>query len=164
MPTQAMILSRYSTKALIDSSNWSPTQAITVTSKSALVQELVYEGVIERRQTQVLDIRKGWQMFRLVSLIRKHPEELRSLLVHNEQTSCLNVNDMLNLFHFGVPKDEREQTTTVWCMAETLDRSSEEPGKLLSEYVRHNTVMVNKAFWSRFTVHILRISLLLVLL
>ena len=90
--------------ALINASNWSPTQAITATTKSSLLQQLVYEEVIEKRHKQILDLKKGLQMFRLVSLMRRYPHQLQSLLVYK----------MLGLFHFGEHDNEKQKATITW--------------------------------------------------
>ena len=98
--------------ALINASNWPPTQSITTSSKSTLLQELIYEEVIEKRRKQIRNMRKGLRIFKLVSLMRKYPRQLRPLLVYSD--SSLNVDTMISLFQFGCYKDKSKQIIISW--------------------------------------------------
>ena len=59
--------------ALVNASSWPPTQAITMSSKATLIQELLYyEEVIGKRVSQIADLRKGLEHVGLVTLITRH--------------------------------------------------------------------------------------------
>ena len=113
--------------ALINASNWSPTQAITATTKCSLLQQLVYEEVIEKRHKQILDLKKGLQMFCLVSLMRRYPHQLRSLLVYDG--SVLDAEKMLGLFHFGEHDNEKQKATIIWFKEYIQEQSTEKEGE-----------------------------------
>lgn len=122
-----VILDKNENMALINASNWFPTQKITMASKASLLQELVYEELIEKRYKQILDLRKGLQMFRLVSLMRKHPDQLKSLLVYD--SFLLDADTMLGLFKFGpTHENEQEKTAVLWLKGYIQARGTEEKG------------------------------------
>ena len=121
-----VVLDKNENMALVNASNWPPTQRITTASKSSLLQELVYEELLEKRYKQILDLRKGLQMFRLVSLMRRYPDQLRSLLVYGG--SSLDAETMLGLFQFGSREDERERATLLWLKEYIKARSTEKEG------------------------------------
>lgn len=84
--------------ALINSSNWSPVEIITLENKATLLQDLVYTEIIDKRQNQLQHLRDGLNHFNVVDLCSTDPSKFRFLFVYQEDT--LTCERMLNLISF----------------------------------------------------------------
>lgn len=75
-------------------------------------------GISGTRFTQILDLRKDLQMFRLTSLMRRYPDQLHTLLVYGG--SYLDTETMLYLFNFGSTHDDERERATYSTFAERV--------------------------------------------
>lgn len=91
------ILSVPENMTIINSSKWSPVQPINIMTKSTLLQQLIYEEVIDKRHCQLNGMKKGLEYFGLVSLCKRYPEKLCPILVHQEKP--LEASTFINLFN-----------------------------------------------------------------
>ena len=69
--------------ALINSSGWSPVKQVTVTTKTELVQGLIFNEVVYKRDKQLRALRKGLENLGLLKLLQMNPE-LKNLLVFEQ--------------------------------------------------------------------------------
>ena len=69
-----VVLDKPDNMAIVNCSKWSPTQPITPVTKSSLLQELIYEEVVDKRHKQIAGLRKGLQHFSMVTLLKCHPK------------------------------------------------------------------------------------------
>lgn len=90
------ILSIPENMTIINSSKWSPVQPINIMTKSTLLQQLIYEEVIDKRHCQLNGIKRGLEYFGLVSLCKRYPEKLCAILVYQEKP--LEASTFVNLF------------------------------------------------------------------
>jgi len=49
--------------------HWLPTQPITPVKKASLLQELVYEEIVDRRHKQIVGLRKGLQQLNIMDVL-----------------------------------------------------------------------------------------------
>ncbi len=70
-----------SVMAIINHSRWSITESITKSNKSALLQQLIWEEVIIRREHNMKAFRRGMRILGIVDLLQRHPLLTRPLLV-----------------------------------------------------------------------------------
>ena len=74
------ILDTAKNMALINSSGWSPIQVITVNNKTSLLQGLIYEEIVRKRQNQIISLCRGLEK---LDLCRSHPELMRDVFVYS---------------------------------------------------------------------------------
>ena len=58
--------------SIINSSGWPVTQQITLANKTALLQGLIFDEVIAKRQDHIAAFQKGLENLKVMALIRKH--------------------------------------------------------------------------------------------
>ena len=78
------VLENSSVMAIINRSRWSITEAITKSNKSALLQQLIWEEVVLRREENLRAFRRGMSALGIVDLLQCHPVLTRPLLVFEE--------------------------------------------------------------------------------
>ena len=54
------VLDKPDNMAIVNCSKWSPTQPITPVTKSSLLQELIYEKVVDKRHKQIAGAIHAW--------------------------------------------------------------------------------------------------------
>ena len=112
--------------SLVDSSRWSTTASINMNTKGALIQVLIMDEVIGKRQIQMENLRKGLTKFSgFFSLCQKYPEKCKSLFVYTDQDVTYDVflklmapvfdntgthGDILTWFTDYLKEREREKT------------------------------------------------------
>ena len=67
---------------IINSSKWSPVQPVNIMTKSTLLQQLIYEEVIDKRHCQLNGIKRGLEYFGMV-LSSVHLLLSKTKLYHN---------------------------------------------------------------------------------
>ena len=68
--------------ALVNSSGWCTTKAITMSNKMQLIQGLIFHETVLKREKQLAAFRKALHTLGLLKLILMNPE-LKTLFVHN---------------------------------------------------------------------------------
>ena len=91
------VLDKPESMAIVNCSKWSPTQPITPVTKASLLQELVYEEVVDKRHKQIAGLRKGLQQFNMIDLLKCYPDKLRSAFVYHD--CLLDAPKLLSLFN-----------------------------------------------------------------
>ena len=67
--------------SLVNASGWPTTCIIDMKSKAALLQGLVYEEVIHKREAQQQSFRQGLDILGLLQLLQMYPDKLRPVLL-----------------------------------------------------------------------------------
>ena len=70
---------------VINASEWSSTEAITMHNKALLIQELITNELIQKRMHQVSSFRKGLAVLDFFPILKKHKDEAKSLLCYQAQ-------------------------------------------------------------------------------
>ena len=117
--------------AIINSSNWSPVQPITIVTKTDLLQELVYSEVIDKRHHQLKSLRKGMDYLCLASMCRKYPNKLRDVFVYNEDRCTLSYRRMRSLIGLRSGLQDQEKKVMQWLFEYISLRSEESASKCL---------------------------------
>ena len=124
--------------ALINSSNWPVTEAITCENKAVLIQDLVYAEIIDKRQTQLQHLRNGLNHFNVIELCKTNPEEFQFLFIHEE--APLTYEIMLNLISFDQKASEdKEMECISWLKDYLRARANEKIGMELKIHGNTNT-------------------------
>ncbi len=69
--------------AVINASGWPPTKLIGMTNKSSLLQGLIFDELITKRQSQITAIRKGLASLGILRLCRTYPHLMKELFVYS---------------------------------------------------------------------------------
>ena len=72
---------------ILNQSRWSIVEPITKSSKDALLQELVLEEVIIRRETNLKAFRRGLSVLKITDLLDEYPDLMRVLFVAGDSRS-----------------------------------------------------------------------------
>ena len=122
------ILDESENMSIINSSGWPVTQQITLANKTALLQGLIFDEVIAKRQDHIAAFQKGLERLEVMELIRKHPQQMRKLFVHSDET--LNADQFLSLIETPQTTPVTHQTW-VWCKEYIVERSKEKTGEVI---------------------------------
>ena len=92
--------------AIINTSGWPPTRAITPGSKAKFLERLINQEVIEKRESQITAFGKGLDQLGLLTLIRKHPETMKPVFVQSTtNVTSITAETFLGLVSSEVPSD-----------------------------------------------------------
>ena len=92
---------------LVNSSGWSPMKVVNKTTKNELVQGLLFNEVIYKREKQLQAFRKGLDRLGFLQLLKMNPV-LRYLLVHEETPMTSS------MFLSLIAKDETVQASLAY--------------------------------------------------
>ena len=70
---------------VINASEWSSTEVITMHNKALLIQELITNELIQKRMYQVDSFRKGLAVLDFFPILKQHKDQAKSLICHQEQ-------------------------------------------------------------------------------
>lgn len=101
---------------------------LTQEFKTALLQGLIFDEVIAKRQDHIAAFQKGLERLEVMELIRKHPQQMRKLFVHSDET--LNADQFLSLIETPQTTPVTHQTW-VWCKEYIVERSKEKTGEVI---------------------------------
>lgn len=79
------LIERESSMAIINASKWPSTQPITNLTKHSLLQKLVVEEVIKKRDDHILSLRKGLEVLGFVAVMQRFPKQCEQLFVYGER-------------------------------------------------------------------------------
>lgn len=94
---------------IINQSSWSIVEPVTVANRAALLQHLMWEEVILRRESNIKAFMQGLSCLNLLELMQKHPELLKPLFVVEPDESELSVDAFLRLIGSLRPQEEAQQ-------------------------------------------------------
>ena len=80
-----------------------------MTNKVALLQHLIWEEVILRRESNIHAFMKGLSHLKLLELMQKYPEILRPLFVADSAKSQVTTESFLKLMGSLRPREEKQQ-------------------------------------------------------
>lgn len=89
------ILEESENMSIINSSGWPVTQQITLANKTALLQGLIFDEVIAKRQDHIAAFQKGLEKLKVMALVIKHPQQMRKLFVYSDE--ILDADQLLSL-------------------------------------------------------------------
>lgn len=75
------LLDKPSSIMILNNSRWSVVDAIDKTNKDALLQQLILEEVIVRREANIRAFKRGMTVLNVSSLLEQYPVLMRPLLV-----------------------------------------------------------------------------------
>ncbi len=75
------VLENPSIMAIVNRSRWGITEMIRKSNKSALLQQLIWEEVVARREDNMMAFRRGISILGMIELFQRHPVLTRPLLV-----------------------------------------------------------------------------------
>lgn len=81
---------------IINCSRWSISENITKSNKSVLLQHLIWEEVVSRREVNMGAFRRGMDVFGMVSLLQEHPVLTKPLLV-SDPSKVLTPQKLISL-------------------------------------------------------------------
>ena len=96
-----------STLAIINNSSWSITEPVTMRNKSSLLQRLILEEVIIRREGNLQALRQGLDRLKIIDLIVAYPTLMKPLFVSMPQ--LLSAERMWCLVSSLKPQDPMQQ-------------------------------------------------------
>lgn len=91
---------------LVNASGWSVSTPINLSTKGALLQGLVWDEVVGKRERQVRAFRKGLDRFGLLDMIVRHRDLAEELFVFHEST--LSLAEFKNLMSSEPPDKETQ--------------------------------------------------------
>ena len=68
--------------AIINSSGWSLTSEITLQSKHDLIQGLIYDEVVGKRDRHIHALRRGLQRLGVLDMLKQYPNQTRQLFLY----------------------------------------------------------------------------------
>lgn len=121
------ILEESENMSIINSSGWPVTQQITLANKTALLQGLIFDEVIAKRQDHIAAFQKGLEKLKVMALVIKHPQQMRKLFVYSDE--ILDADQLLSLIETPLTTPVTHQTW-VWCKEYIVERSTEKTGEV----------------------------------
>ena len=118
--------------SIINSSGWPVTQQITLANKTALLQGLIFDEVIAKRQDHIAAFQKGLEKLKVMALVRKHPQQMRKLFVYSDE--ILDADQLLSLIEAPLTTPVTHQTW-VWCKEYIVERSTEKTGEVSNNII-----------------------------
>eukprot|EP00112_Aurelia_sp_Birch-Aquarium-sp1_P000514 Seg1049.2 transcript_id=Seg1049.2/GoldUCD/mRNA.D3Y31 product="hypothetical protein" protein_id=Seg1049.2/GoldUCD/D3Y31 len=70
---------------VINSTEWSSTEAVTMENKQFLVQELIFTELVRRRKDQLTALGKGLQCLGFLDLLKKYEKVAHHVLLYKEE-------------------------------------------------------------------------------
>ena len=98
--------------SIINASGWDLTKKVTQVTKNNLVQGLIVEEVIGKRERRMCAMKNGLEWAGFLDLIRQYPEKMRPLLVHCG--SELTYNQFQALIYSAPPSQPVERRAYEW--------------------------------------------------
>ena len=89
---------------ILNQSRWSIVHAVTKSNKDALLQQLIMEEVIIRREANLKAFRRGLSVLGMTSMLEEYPHLLRPLSVEEEHPP-LTVSHFKSLIDSEWPSD-----------------------------------------------------------
>ena len=108
----------------MSASCWDLTKAITCVTKHNLVQGLNIEEVIVKKEKQIQALKGGLEWSGFLDLIRKYPEKMHPLFVHDGQK--LTYEDFQELITENIPNQLDEKKAHEW-FTDYIARCADEP-------------------------------------
>ena len=87
---------------IINASEWSSTEAITMQNKALLIQELITNELMQKRMYQVIFFRKGLAVLNFFPILKKHKDQAKALLCY--QASVITAEQFKSLL---LPKGDQ---------------------------------------------------------
>ncbi|XP_065067608.1 G2/M phase-specific E3 ubiquitin-protein ligase-like [Rhopilema esculentum] len=87
---------------IINASEWSSTEAITMQNKALLIQELITNELMQKRMYQVISFRKGLAVLNFFPILKKHKDQAKTLLCY--QASVITAEQFKSLL---LPKGDQ---------------------------------------------------------
>lgn len=95
--------------SIINHSGWSITEPVTLTNKAGLLQHLIWEEVILRRDGNIQAFKRGLDHLKLLQLMQTHPALLKPLFVVQPTCEDLTAQAFWGLVASLRPRDEDKQ-------------------------------------------------------
>ena len=70
--------------AIVNSSGWPTTKAITIQTREEFLSGLVHYELIGKREIQINHFRDGLELLQLATLMKSYPIQLKSVLVYDQ--------------------------------------------------------------------------------
>lgn len=113
--------------AIINQSGWDPTAVITVSNKAEIIQGLLLDEVITKREQNIRALTRGMDHFGILSLLLKYPDKFAELFTHTERN--LTAEDLKKMIILSNPPKTQAESSAYQYFLDYLDaRENEPPG------------------------------------
>ncbi len=92
---------------IVNRSRWSTTETIRRSNKTALLQHLIWEEVVARREDNMAAFRRGMSVLQMVELMHHNPVLTKPLLIA-ESSSVLTSKQLIDLISSSKPEQQDE--------------------------------------------------------
>ena len=96
---------------VINSTEWSSTEAVTMENKQFLVQELIFTELVRRRKDQLIALGKGLQCLGFLDLLKRHKKVAQHVLLYKQEK--LTAERFLS-FLGSTPEGHAERQALQW--------------------------------------------------
>jgi len=94
--------------SIINASGWDLTKKITCVTKNSLVQGLIIDEVIGKRERQMCAVSNGLEWAGFLDFIRQYPEKMRPLFVYcGRELTCDQFKVLINSSPPNQPVEKR---------------------------------------------------------
>jgi len=113
--------------SIINASGWDLTKKITCVTKNSLVQGLIIDEVIGKRERQMCAVSNGLEWAGFLDLIRQYPEKMRPLFVYcGRELTC---DQFKVLIDSSPPNQPVEKRAYEWFFEYVAQCAQEPPGR-----------------------------------
>ena len=107
-----VLLDDPSKMSIINMSRWSATKPITLETRNELLHCLIYEEVIHKSESHLLQFRKGLDSLGVLRMLQHDPMKMCHLLVYRD--APVTVDTIKRHMKEVNPRDERQKEVAAW--------------------------------------------------
>ena len=96
---------------ILNSSGWSLTKPVTLQNKSSLLQYLILDEVITKRERQLKAIRKGLNRFQLLEPLQRYKAVMMPLFVRENQVLVISPDGFESMVSSSRSSDKDKAAT-----------------------------------------------------
>ncbi len=99
-----------------------------MSNKATLLQGLIFDEVVKKRQPQIMALRKGLERFGIMRLCRRYPKFMKELFVYSDRS--FGAAEFLALIQPPTTTSEESKQAWDWFQHYVQSRESEPQGML----------------------------------
>lgn len=111
---------------VINSSHWPKEQAITMSNKDLLIQQIIFNELLSSRKHEIDEFREGLESIGILQLIQKHKKGSHVFLCSSG--SEFSTADLQELMKLSEPKNFSERQASEWLMEYINEQESDVVG------------------------------------
>ena len=98
---------------VLNSSGWPPTKQINTVTKSEFLQCLIFNEVVQKRQSAVQAFCRGLDLLNICQLVKEHPDLMKAVFLSDNQADFMP-DTFINLICTQKPRDEIKAKVYEW--------------------------------------------------